>query len=152
MPATGKPSLNLFNGKPSHLVLTTAAADPFSASTTVASVTDSMNPSVTFDGAALWNKGGTPTRLPIKLKGKRTTPLSRGVTDDILPTTGHQRVGRFGRWLFQVPRAKRAGCGKAALDTAGHTPPETELSGVKLPASVLALASASHTKWLCEKV
>ena len=28
----------------------------------------------------------------------------------------------------------------------------TELSGVKLPASVLALASASHTKWLCEKV
>lgn len=89
MTATGKPSVNLSNGKPSHLVLTTGTADPFSASTKVKNpVTDSVNPSVTFDGTALWNKGGTPTRLAIVLKGKRATSPRQAATDDIPPTTG----------------------------------------------------------------
>ena len=74
MAITGAATVNLHDTKHSLLVLTDDAADTFTENTVVINpVPDTANPGTTFLGLALWDKGGKPRRLPIRLTGKLTT-------------------------------------------------------------------------------
>ena len=66
MSTSGKPGVNISNGKPSWIALK-STDNVFTKDTTVTEVKDKKN-LITFDGRAHWR--GDPTLLPIKLQGK----------------------------------------------------------------------------------